>query len=75
MQPHLTAEDISNTITEEYSYLMKTVQLTPQIKYVHLSDEDGSFGLMINQSTSEVVEIHNDKDFEFWFNAYNGDVE
>ena len=71
MQPHLTTRDISDTLKKEYYPAMKSIQITPLVKYVELEDEEGTFGLMIHQTSNpQVVEIHNERDFQKWYEEF-----
>ena len=64
MQPHLTTEDISSILKGQHLNTMKTAQLTSQIKYVSLSDDEGTFGLMILQTSNpKIREIHSEEEF------------
>ncbi len=50
---------------------MKSVQLTPHIRYVPLSDDEGEFGILINHLNGTVVntvEIHSREEFTQAFN-------
>lgn len=72
MQPHLTTEDISSILTEQYASNMKSAQLTPQIKYVSLSDDEGTFGLMILQTSNpKIREVHSTEDFVACYNEFS----
>ena len=52
---------------------MTSVQLTPHIRYVPLSDEDGEFGILINHLNDTVintVEVHDREEFVNAFNRF-----
>ena len=45
---------------------MKTASLTPHIRYVALSDEDGDFGILLHHLNGHVlnaVEVHDKEEF------------
>ena len=72
MQPQLTTEDISGILKQQYASNMKSAQLTPQIKYVSLSDEEGTFGLMILQTSNpKIREVHSHDDFVQCYNEFS----
>lgn len=72
MQPHLTTEDISSILNENHIKSMKTAQLTSQIKYVSLSDDEGTFGLMILQTSNpKIREIHSTEEFVECYNEFS----
>ena len=51
---------------------MKTADLTPHIRYVPLSDEDGEFGILLNHLNGNVinaVEVHDRDSFTNVFNS------
>ena len=51
---------------------MKVVQLTPHIRYVPLSDDEGEFGLLmnhLNDTVLNVVEVHDKDEFTDAFNS------
>jgi hypothetical protein len=51
---------------------MKTAQLTSQIKYVSLSDDEGTFGLMILQTSNpKIREIHSTEEFVECYNEFS----
>lgn len=37
---------------------MKGIQLTPQLRYVQLTDEKGTFGLVIRHNSDKLVETY-----------------
>ena len=50
---------------------MKSIQITPLVKYLELEDEEGTFGLMIHQTSNpQVAEIHNHSDFQKWYKEF-----
>ena len=52
---------------------MTIVQLTPHIRYVPLSDDDGEFGLLINHVNDTIVnsvEVHDREQFTDAFNRF-----
>ena len=51
---------------------MKTADLTPHIRYVPLSDEDGEFGILLNHLNGNVinaVEVYDREHFTSVFNS------
>ena len=48
---------------------MKGVRLTPDVVYLSMEDEEGPLGLLILESTGEILtEIRDRNDFEYWYN-------
>ena len=46
---------------------MKTVQLTPNLRYASLNDDEGTFGLFIVHLNNEVIrtiEVYNEDEFK-----------
>ena len=51
---------------------MQTADLTPHIRYVPLSDDDGEFGILLNHLNGNVinaVEVHDRESFTNVFNS------
>ena len=54
---------------------MKTVQLTPNIRYVALSDDDGDLGILLHTYNGQVLNAHEVHSREQFTNVYNTLVE
>ena len=50
---------------------MKTADLTPHIRYVPLSDEDGEFGILLNHLNGNVINAVEVYDREHFTNVFN----
>lgn len=72
MSIDLISEKITSTILKYHQRPMKSVKLTQQINYLHMEDKEGTFGLMVlNTSNPKIAEIHSQEDFTYWYNEFN----
>jgi len=71
MNIELTTTTLSRIISKKRNP-MKAVKLTQHINYLSMEDEEGSFGLMmLNTSNPKMAEIHSEEDFIYWYNEFN----
>ena len=72
MSIELTSPLLSIIMSKCYKQPMKSVKLTEQINYLQLDDNEGTFGLMVlNTSNPKIAEIHSEEDFTYWYNEFN----
>ena len=50
---------------------MQTCQLTPNIRYVALTDDDGDFGLLLHTFNSQVINVREVHDRDEFTRVYN----
>lgn len=72
MSVELTTPLLSVIMKKCLKHPMKSVKLTEQINYLQLEDKEGTFGLMVlNTSNPKIAEIYSEEDFTYWYNEFN----